>query len=576
MEMSIGQRKILQDLNDYWDYARNNRLRQKWLDRYRRNLRFYCGEHWDTSVLTHLENIKATPYTVNRIEPLVNAYSSLQIQSNKRIGFKSTTNSTLHEQLADDMSDLAHVIQTQNDSPFYSSLKYTDALIGGVGYSHFCYEDGNFFYDRISPFEIWGDPDDSSPRYEKGNFICRSYFAPVIALKKRYPKFASYFESLVSQSNISDCSFNTSDLNDIANDTAMWSMGRSVRIVEIYYKESSDYFQTNALPSDEENESLSTEYSFDTFNEEFAIQKSSNGIIHKRKGTRIFKGAFTDGILLEHGAIVEQVPNQKYFPILPLCLKRDHEGVPYGVVDNLISLSKALNYVWTKTIHGIDQKILISSNINQDIEATEEKWIEKLQQKIAVIISANPSDAKLYTPEQTLPYFFNLLNRLDVEFEQSTYLFDELKGNQTNAVSGVAIQQRAVNSARVQNPLNMAYDHMLLSEGQLLLDTVKGIKDFNYTFNHSQDGKTNLRTLDSMISAVNFEVYADVVPNFSSSIEEERAKFAELLNSNNPAFAMSSPLFLKELGFRKYNELSEEYIKLISGQKQEASTETSQ
>jgi hypothetical protein len=56
------------------------------------------------------------------------------------------------------------------------------------------------------------------------------------------------------------------------------------------------------------------------------------------------------------------------------------------------------------------------------------------------------------------------------------------------------------------------------------------------------------------------------VPNFNSSIEEERGKFAELLNSSNPGFAMSSPLFLKELGLRKYNELSEEYLRILSGQ----------
>jgi hypothetical protein len=31
---------------------------------------------------------------------------------------------------------------------------------------------------------------------------------------------------------------------------------------------------------------------------------------------------------------------------------------------------------------------------------------------------------------------------------------------------------------------------------------------------------------------------------------------------------MSSPLFLKELGLRKYNELSEEYLKILSGQMQ--------
>ena len=46
------------------------------------------------------------------------------------------------------------------------------------------------------------------------------------------------------------------------------------------------------------------------------------------------------------------------------------------------------------------------------------------------------------------------------------------------------------------------------------------IKDFKYTFNYYKDGKSDLKTIDDMISAINFEVYTDVVPNFNSSVEE--------------------------------------------------------
>ena len=563
-ELTIGQQKILQDLNDYWTYAKNSDVRKKWLNQYQSNLKYYCGQHWDEKVLEEIENIQATPYTVNRIEPLINAYSSLQIQSSKRIGYKATTDTVLHEKLADYLSYMAHVIQTANDFPFYSSLKYTSALIGGLGWSHFGFEDGKFFYDYVDPREVYWDQDDQTPKLEQLNFVCRSYFVAIPLLKKRYPKYGELFEQLGDKVNTQSNAV-TNDDYDVDNDA--WIKGRTIRIVEVYYKEESDYFEVNTLLRSEGQEPL--EQTFTTFNEDIANSKaiSKNDIIVK-KGTRIFKGVFCENMLLEHGAIIEQVPNQKHFPLLPLCLRRDYTGMPYGVVNNLIPLSQALNYIWTKTIHGIDQKVLISSNINTDIEATEEKWIQKLQQKIAVILSPNPQDAKLYTPELTLPYFFNLLQRIDVEFEQSTYLFDELKGNQTNAVSGVAIEQRALNSARVQNPLNMAYNHLLLSEGQLLLDTIKGIKDFKYTFNYYKDGKSSLETIDDIISTINFEVYTDVVPNFNSSVEEERARFAELLNSNNPGFAMSSSTFLKELGFRKHQELSEEYLRLLSGQTQ--------
>ena len=87
---------------------------------------------------------------------------------------------------------------------------------------------------------------------------------------------------------------------------------------------------------------------------------------------------------------------------------------------------------------------------------------------------------------------------------------------------------------------------------------------------NSANGKNETAALDDSISLLNFEVYPDVSPNFASSIEEEKARFAELMNSPNPGLLMSSPLFLRELGFRENvsYELSEEYLR-VTGMMQE-------
>lgn len=289
MELNIGQQKILQDLNDYWDYTRNSNLRKKWLDQYLNNLKYYCGDQWSQEVLQKLETIQATPYTINRIEPLINAYSSLQIQSNKRIGFKSTTDLPLNERLAEYLSYMAHVIQTQGDFSFYSSLKYTSALIGGVGWSHFGYEEGKFFYDYVDPREVYWDPDDSSPRLEQSNFVCRSYFVAVPVLKRRYPKYAEFLEQLVDKVNTNSSS-NTDEYN-WDTDNSLWTKGRTIRIVEVYYKAEADYYEaTTIIPGDDQ---IPLEQIFCTFSEEMAFNKSeAKETILKRKGTQIFKGVF--------------------------------------------------------------------------------------------------------------------------------------------------------------------------------------------------------------------------------------------------------------------------------------------
>ena len=54
-ELTIGQQKILQDLNDYWTYAKNSDVRKKWLNQYQSNLKYYCGQHWDEKVLEEID-----------------------------------------------------------------------------------------------------------------------------------------------------------------------------------------------------------------------------------------------------------------------------------------------------------------------------------------------------------------------------------------------------------------------------------------------------------------------------------------------------------------------------------------
>ena len=69
---------------------------------------------------------------------------------------------------------------------------------------------------------------------------------------------------------------------------------------------------------------------------------------------------------------------------------------------------------------------------------------------------------------------------------------------------------------------------------------------------------------------INFEVYPDTAPNFSSSIEEEKARFAEIMNSPSRDLIMSSALFLQEAGITDTAsyKLSEEYDKVIQKQMQ--------
>lgn len=587
INLTPAKAKVLQELKDYFYYSANSEIRKKWRLQYDQNLKFYYGDQWNEELKREFADVGAMPFVVNRIEPIVTTYTSLQIAARKRIAFKATTALQKHDLLAEYLNNMLYVIQAQNDFQNKSTQKYTDALIGGLGWSHFGYEPDStctFFYDYVDPREIYFDPDDQSARMEDSQFVCRSYFVNGTKLKKRYPKYAEYFDNLIGKPTgngsttefasggagaIRDDYIPYSDLNHGDGLEELWVLGRSARIVEVYYKKNVKYYEAIVAFPPDTPDGVVTEQYFSTFDKEIAESRKVKGTSPKElEGTQIWKGVFCADVLLEHGPIDGQIPNQKHFPLVPLCLKRNYLSIPYGVVDGLIPLSTCLNYVWTKTIHGLNSKYLIIDEDNVNLEKMRPILRGELNRRDGMIFTKNPHQVQLINSETLLPFLERTLNRIDLEFEQRTQLFDELKGEQTNAVSGVAIQARAVNAARTQNPLHATYEHMLFSEGRLILDTIRGIKNLQYAFNYYKDNKFNQGYLSDEISTINFEIFSDFAPNFATSHEEEAAKFEALLNSPNPAFILSEPLFLKKLGFTESDAyaLNEAFLNMMQGQ----------
>jgi hypothetical protein len=149
-------------------------------------------------------------------------------------------------------------------------------------------------------------------------------------------------------------------------------------------------------------------------------------------------------------------------------------------------------------------------------------------------------------------------------------IYDDFAGKETNRVSGVAIANSTMNNLNAQNFLVLSYEHMISSEGKLMLDTLKGLKNLKQMITYYKYGKSMSSTIDDSIAMINFEVYPDTATNFSSSIEEEKAKFSEIINSPSRDILMSSPLFLQEAGItdNASYKIAEEYDKVILKQMQ--------
>ena len=550
--MKIDKSKILQESKETFLYLSRSIIRTSWLENHNKNLDYYYDKQWYNHRLKEgLDEIGCETLTINRIKPLIDRYLSILIKSGKRIGYMATTDSQYHINKAADIKNWAFNIQTQNSHAYFSSLKCLASLSGGIGWSHFYNEDSKFYYENVDPREMYLDPDDMSPRCENQNVIARSYFVNINRLNNLYPKYKSDFEHLVQGYKNSTLTINSDDFSSVSEN--VWVSGRNIRVVELYEKKTEKYYETTATLEGDDSD-LKQEYVFSTFSEEVANKKAISDVKIK-EGTKIYKTVFCDNILLFHGPIEGQIPNQKFFPYVPVVFSRNLKGEFLGITNYMISLQDLWNNEISKLFHYSNSKLILIDAPIADYEATLAQWTLQSKKKRG-IITGNHDKTKIIDNSVNIEAILKALDLINREFQNLSGLFDDFAGKPTNAESGIAIQTRVTTTLNAQNSLVLAYEHMLVSEGTLMLDTLKGIENFKEMISYYSHGNKETSILDDNICILNFDIYPDTSSNFNSTIEEEKEIFNTILSSGFADMLLSSPLFLQKEGMSESSAYS--------------------
>lgn len=565
-KMNVGKTAALLHIKNLAEYAASSQCRRTHMSVFERNEQYVRGNQWLNSKLNEdMVAMGAIPFTLNRLERTLNQYLSLISRSLKKIGFAPTTNSKYDKQQAEVLKHWAMNVQTQNNYSDISQLKETDMLVGGLGWSEFYYSDGKFHFKYLNPRNVYPDPDDLSPRMDNQNFVVLACYKHVSALVHKYPKHKKELEATTNQygtvandyspSSIINMNTDARSGNSINLDDDMlrniWVRGKSLRIVEVFYKKEDTYYEAIGLtdPIEEDGEQIQNEVIFTTFDFEFATKNSTDGNVIKKRGTRIYKGVYFNEILLEHGAIPEQVPNQKYLPVIPIVYKRDYMGTPYGVIDNLIAYQDIFNSNMSSFMHFKDAKTVIASDSLVNAEQFSDYVTEKLNKKRSGILVKDAKDLVVLDSSKTLQHDLELMRQFEMLWEKATGIHDEYSGQINRETSGSAIQELTLNTLNeFKNSILNSYERMLISEGVLMLDTLKGVKDIEQLVRYYKTGKEESSNLNSNIALLNLEVFPDSAPNYASSAEEEKVIVTSVLAMQNPSIYLASPTNLMFIG----------------------------
>lgn len=569
--LSATRQKALQKAQECFRAANLHPASQQFREDCISNYGYYDGRgQWSEVDLKKLQRRGQDPITVNICKGFIDNLSGVEIQSRYRTACRSDSYNPEDERLADALTHLLLFVQENQDMPYKGSLKFRDALICGIGWSHVVKENGQIFYDYVHPFNVIPDPDDLTSQYSNMKYVCRKYWMRPDLIKSRWPKAAGYID-VQEEPGYYQGMFSPEIMDRGSSYTDSTGTGSSAGknrslVVEVQYKMPHKYFSG----TDENGRT------FETFNletaEDLAVDPKE---IEEIAGERIMRTIFCDDVLLEHAPLAESLPNQKDFSYIPIVYQRQFStGVPYGLLHAMKDIQRDCNVRITKAVHSINSsRVIFEGNPmpGQDVE----KIRQELQKTDSIIVLPKDSKFQITSNAQlgeeqvkVVELYLDLMQRV-------TGIYDEMLGIPTNATSGVAQSIRQVNSVRNNVFAFDNFSSMKRREARLILDCFQGANDYNLAAEVLEGEEREVLILNWMrtirgkkvivndIRTLPITLYVEEIPDYRSTFEEQKATFESLLSNAHAQWLMLSPELMRRLGVRNPEQIAEEMRKAL-------------
>lgn len=526
---------------------------------------FYEGGlgQWRQNDLDTVTSRGQLPMTVNIIQSRIDSLSGVEIQSRFRTSVKNNSYDEGKEKLARALTSQLYFVQKEQRMPYKGSLKFRDMLVCGIGWSNQYQENGKFYYEQVHPFNIMPDPDDLTPQFDNMKYVCRKRWLDPETVMKLWPKVAKridfsnpYLCTTLYSPEIMDRSSNYTNINNYTG----YAQSR-VLVCEVQYKVP----RTAYCGMDYQG------FYFETFDEEKAEElANSPKDIETKDSSQIMRTLFLDNYLLQYSPLNPNIPGLEDCSYIPCVWKRRFKtGVSYGLLDSTKDVQRDSNVRLTKSLYLSNSSRLIITGALPPGESIQ-TISEQVKRPDSVIVLPEGTQYELRNNDPMSESNLKMLDKYDMLMQRITGIYDDAMGRETNASSGVAQRQRQINSirnnvfafdsfadmkereARFMLALFQSGDNenilsQIMTEDEketIILNLTRTIKGKKYVFN-------DVRTLP-----VSLEI--EEVPDFSSSMEENKAALENLLSNPNGMLIMQSPSLMRRLGIRDYQKLAEE------------------
>lgn len=323
-----------------------------WRQNAKQDYEFMQGKQWDDADIKKMREAGRPAITINRIRPVINLLCGYASQNETEPDFLPRSEED------DRVSRVAKGITKYClDRANYQRNKgkcFRDKIICGLANYWVHYEfdytklDGEIRIDRVSPFDVFVDPECSQEDLSDAQYIGRYSWESPRKLKQVYPDKAAEIDTLSHK--FDDTELETGSFETV-NGEALWYSDkyRKVRVVQYWYKEykTKRIFMTQNGVVDEDNP---------LYVVLMAMGKEPTSI----PDTQIRYATFSDNVLLEEGK--SPYKHNKFPLVRDYCYYTgelvDDEREPAGVVRDIKDAQRETNKNRSQRMHVVNQQTL--------------------------------------------------------------------------------------------------------------------------------------------------------------------------------------------------------------------------
>lgn len=209
----------------------------EWRKLAREEYDFVRGKQWSEDDKAALTEKGRPALTINKIRPHLNILSGYQRVNRYEVNFEPRTSDDFES--CELRKGVTKYIMDNCDYNDVESAVFMDGVIGGIGWFHIFYDwdytamEGEINIDRVSPFDIYTDPEARKADYSDAKFICRAKWVDKDELCDIYPE---HTDDILSEFRRYDMDEKEADM--IGTEPLWYNRDlKKVRLIECWYKE---------------------------------------------------------------------------------------------------------------------------------------------------------------------------------------------------------------------------------------------------------------------------------------------------------------------------------------------------